>query len=220
MSRFEYPAASGAVAQDRTRQLLGQVMGLVAATTMVAAAGAYAGRNITPGLGFVFFIGGFVCIFGLRAARANRALSIGLLLGMGLLLGVGSGPTLERYSHLQNGSTLIAQAAGATALFIAGFGAYGYATRRDLSHWARTLFFALLGLIGFGLVAIFVRIPHAQQIYAVVGLGIFSAYTMFDFNRLRRSSDADAVFIAASIFLDILNVFFLMLSLMGGGRRS
>jgi len=145
---------------------------------------------------------------------------LGLLLGMGLLLGVGSGPTLERYSHLQGGSTLIAQAAGATALFIGGFGAYGYATRRDLSHWARTLFFALLGLIGFGLVAIFVRIPHAQQIYAVVGLGIFSAYTMFDFNRLRRASDADSVFIAASIFLDILNVFFLMLSLMGGGRRS
>ena len=45
------------------------------------------------------------------------------------------------------------QAAGATAGFVAALGAYGYATRRDLSSWARTLFWALLGLIAFGIVA-------------------------------------------------------------------
>jgi hypothetical protein len=36
------------------------------------------------------------------------------------------------------------QAAGATAAFVAALGAYGYATRRDLSSWARGLFWALL----------------------------------------------------------------------------
>ena len=38
------------------------------------------------------------------------------------------------------------QAGGATALFIAGFGAAGYATRRDLSAIARVCFWALLAL--------------------------------------------------------------------------
>jgi hypothetical protein len=88
----------------------------------------------------------------------------------------------------------------------------------DLSWWARTLFWALLGLIVFGILLIFVSIPQAHVIYAVAGLGIFGAFTIVDVNRLRRSNPAGAVPIAASIFLDIFNVFLLLLQLFGGGR--
>ena len=69
----------------------------------------------------------------------------------------------------------------------------------------------------FGIVAIFVSIPVGNVIYAVAGLVIFGAFTIFDFNRLRRSPDA-AVLIAARIFLDIFNVFLLVLDLFGGRR--
>jgi uncharacterized protein len=110
------------------------------------------------------------------------------------------------------------QAAGATAAFVAACGAYGYATRRDLSSWARTLFWALLALIAFGIVAIFVSIPNGQIIYAVGGLAIFGGFTIYDFNRLRRASPDSAVVIAVRIFLDIFNVFLLALSLFGGGH--
>jgi modulator of FtsH protease len=110
------------------------------------------------------------------------------------------------------------QAAGATGGFIAALGAYGYATRRDLSFLARGLFFALLALIVFGVVLIFVRIPNGNVIYAVLGLVIFGGFTIFDFNRLRRAGPSSAVPIAASIFLDIFNVFLFFLQLFGGGR--
>ncbi len=81
----------------------------------------------------------------------------------------------------------------------------------------RTLFWALLGLIVFGIVRIFVSIQGGHVIYAVAGLGIFGAFTIYDFNRLRRSADA-AVLVAASIFPDIFNVFLLLLQLFGGQR--
>ncbi len=58
----------------------------------------------------------------------------------------------------------LGQAAGTTAAFVAALGAYGHATRRDLSSWARTLFWALLALIVFGIVAIFVSIPGTNTI--------------------------------------------------------
>jgi FtsH-binding integral membrane protein len=70
----------------------------------------------------------------------------------------------------------------------------------------------------FGIVAIFVSIPNGNVIYAVAGLGIFGAFTIFDFNRLRRADASSSVVIAASIFLDIFNVFLLLLSLFGGQR--
>ncbi|MGH2886354.1 MAG: Bax inhibitor-1 family protein, partial [Solirubrobacteraceae bacterium] len=81
------------------------------------------------------------------------------------------------------------------------------------------LFWALLGLIVLAIVLIFVSIPQANIIYAVAGLAIFGAFTIFDFNRLRRSNPAAAVTIAASIFLDIFNVFLFFLQLFGGGRE-
>lgn len=109
------------------------------------------------------------------------------------------------------------QSGGATALFIAGFGAAGYATRRDLSALARYAFWALVALIVFSIVLIFVNIPNGALIYAVLGLVVFAALTMVDFQRLRRNTDLDsAPLIAASIFLDILNVFLFFLQIFGG----
>ena len=84
------------------------------------------------------------------------------------------------------------QAGGATALFIAGFGAAGYATRRDLTAIARVGFWALVALIAFGIVLIFVQIPGGALIYAILGLVIFAGLTMADFQRLRRSTDIDS----------------------------
>ena len=82
----------------------------------------------------------------------------------------------------------------------------------DLSGIARLCFWALIALIVFGIVLIFVRIPGGSLIYSVLGLVIFAGLTMFDFQRLRRSKDVDsAPLLAASIFLDALNVFLFFL---------
>ena len=107
------------------------------------------------------------------------------------------------------------QAAGATAGFVAALGAGGYATRRDLSVYYRVFFWALLALIVFGIIAIFVAIPHANIIYCVLGLVIFGGFTVIDFNRLRRANMASAVPIAAGIFLDIFNIFLFFLRIFG-----
>ena len=106
------------------------------------------------------------------------------------------------------------QAGGATALFIAGFGAAGYATRRDLAPVARASFWALVALIVFGIVLIFVQIPGGDLVYSVLGLVIFAGFTLFDFQRARANTDvASAPLLAASIFLDILNVFLFFLQI-------
>jgi modulator of FtsH protease len=206
------------ITRDRAREVFGQVMGLVALTVACTALGAYIGRDLTGSTGIFMFIGAFACIFGLNfaAAKGHEQLAIGLLFGLGLLLGLAFGPVLNAYAKA-NPSALY-QAAGATAVFVAGLGAYGYATRRDLSSWWRGLFWALIGLLVFGLIGIFVAIPHANVIYSVLGLVVFGGFTIFDFNRLRRANMTSSVPIAASIFLDIFNVFLFMLRLFGGGR--
>jgi uncharacterized protein len=68
-------------------------------------------------------------------------------------------------------------------------------------------------------VAIFVSIPGSNVIYAAIGLVIFGGFTIYDFNRLRRAGADAAVLIAASIFLDIFNVWLLLLSLFSGSSE-
>jgi len=205
------PAAS----RDQAHALFGQTMGLVAITTGFFALGAYLGRDLSRGWGIVLFIASFALLLGLNyAAQRSEQLAIAFLFGFGALVGLATAPTIAYYAETNPQS--VWQAGGATALFIAGFGAAGYATRRDLSGLARVCFWALLALIVFGIVAIFVNIPNSALIYAIGGLVIFAGFTMYDFQRLRRTQDIRAApTLAASIFLDVLNVFLLFLSIFG-----
>jgi FtsH-binding integral membrane protein len=201
--------------RDETGTLVGQTLGLVAVTAGFFALGAYLGRNISYGWGWAFFIAAFACLIGMNVtAQRSEQLTVTLLFAFGVLIGLAVAPTVSYYASTD--PKIVWQAGGATALFIAGFGAAGYATRRDLSGLARVLLWALIALIVFGIVAIFVRIPNGQLIYAIAGLVIFAGLTAFDFQRLRRTQDIrSAPLLAASIFLDVLNVFLLLLSIFG-----
>ena len=211
---------TGAVLRDQTHIVFAQTMGYVAATAALFAAGAYLGRDLAYGAGIVAFIAGFGVLIGMRfAARKSQPLSVGLLGLFGVLIGLALAPTLVYYAQMNPDA--LWQAGGATALFIGGFGAVGYATRRDLAVVARVCFWALLALIVVGIVLIFVHIPGGALIYSVFGLVIFAGFTMFDFQRLRRNTDiTSAPLLAASIFLDILNVFLFFLTIFSGGEEK
>jgi modulator of FtsH protease len=200
------------------RAVFGQTMGLVACTVGFAALGAYLGRDLSRGAGWLAFFVAIGCLLGLNAVAArNESLGITLLFVVGLALGLMIGPLVAYYADTN--PAVVWQAAGSTGLFVAGLGAYGYATSRNVSTWGRYLFWGLLALIAFGLLTIFISIPGGRIIYAVGGLGIFGAYTVFDFNRLRRAGMESAVPIAAGIFLDIINIFQFFLIIFGGGGR-
>ena len=206
-------------ARTDTRTLFGQTMGLVAATTGLFALGAYLARNLSGGWSLIFWLAAFGSLLAMnRAVRQSESLTLGLLFGFGLLVGLATAPTLAAYATAD--PEAVWQAGAATALFVAGFGAAGYATRRDLSALARVLWWALIALIGFGVLGIFVSIPAGAVLYALAGLVIFAGLVTYDFQRLRATSELDsAPLLAASIFLDILNVFQFFLSLFGRTRR-
>jgi modulator of FtsH protease len=196
-----------------TPALFGRVMGLVALTVGFATLGVWAGRN-TGGAGwFIAWLLALGCLIGLNVAnaRGNRALALVLLFAFGLLIGASVATTINYYSATDPAA--VRQAFGATALFVGGLGAGGYAIRRDLSFLYRIAFWLLLALIAAGIVLIFVHIPSVYTAWSLVGLAVFGLYTVLDFNRLRRAGNDEAIPLAAGIFLDVLNVFLLFLRL-------
>ena len=209
--------AAGIAGRERT--LFGQTMLYVAATAGFFALGSYLGRDLSQGWVIVWYLVAIGCLIGMQfTVRRSAAVTSALLVAVGTTLGLAMAPTLVWYASTN--PQALWQAGGATALFIAGFGAAGYATRRDLSGLARLSFWALVALIVFGIVLIFVRIPHGSLIYSILGLVIFAGFVMFDFQRLRTNTDiAVAPLLAASIFLDILNVFLFFLTIFSGGEE-
>ncbi|MFL5824656.1 MAG: Bax inhibitor-1 family protein [Solirubrobacteraceae bacterium] len=201
------------VAASGTPALFGRVMGLVALTVGFATLGVWVMRGAGGALWFFAWLLALGCLFGLQAAnaRGNTGLALTLLFAFGLLMGASVSTTVNYYSATD--PTAVRQAFGATALFVGGLGAGGYAIRRDLSYLYRLAFFLLLGLIVAGIVLIFVRIPAAYTLWTIAGLAIFGLYTVLDFNRLRHAGSQEAVPLAAGIFLDVLNVFLLFLRL-------
>jgi FtsH-binding integral membrane protein len=209
----------GTTDRNQAHVLFSQTMGYVAITAGLFALGAYLGRNLTGAVGIIAFIAAFACLIGMRfASRSSLQLTVGLLGAFGLLIGLAVAPTIAYYGSMD--PRALWEAGGATALFIAGFGAAGYATRRDLAPLARVAFWALVALIIFGIVLIFVHIPGGALVYSLLGLVIFAGFVMFDFQRLRTNTDAaSAPLLAASIFLYILNVFLFFLEIFSGGQE-
>ena len=209
----------GTEARSQAHALFAQTMGYVAATAGLFALGAWAGHSLTGGAGIVAFIVAFAALIGMRfAAKRSMPLTVALLAAFGLLIGLAVAPTVAYYGSMD--PRALWEAGGATALFIAAFGAAGYATRRDLTAVARVSFWALVALIVAGIVLIFVHIPGAELVYSVLGLVIFAGFTLFDFQRLRTNTDtATAPLLAASIFLDVLNVFLFFLEIFSGEER-
>jgi modulator of FtsH protease len=199
----------------QTPTLFGRVMGLVALTVGCATLGVWLARSSGGRGWFVAWLLSIGCLIGLNVAnaRGRPGVAVTLLFAFGLLVGVSVAATVNYYAATD--PTAVRQAFAATGLFVAGLGSGGYAVRRDLSFLYRLAFWLLVALILAGIALIFVRIPAAYTIWALLGLAVFGLYTIVDFNRLHRAGTREAIPLAAGIFLDVLNVFLLFLRLFG-----
>src|SRR6478736_7579893 len=110
----------------------------------------------------------------------------------------------------------------------ASFGAlslWGYTTNRDLTGMGSFLIMGLFGIIIASLVNIFLVSSMMQFIISVVGVLVFAGLTAYDTQRLKSeyvygAMDGDvlersAIMGALSLYLDFLNLFTMLLSLLG-----
>jgi modulator of FtsH protease len=202
---------------------LGKVLGLLA----VASAFTGAGVLIGPSLGrvglLIGLVGGIACILVLGFVKDRTPLNLVLLYAFATFEGIFLGQILEAYVRAGLGAVVL-NAAAVTAGVTLIAGAYGYTTKRDLSGLGSVLFIGLLAVIGASLVGLFLHLPLLYTAIAAASALLFTGFLIFDLNRVARSgevSTGDAVLLAVSVYLDILNLFLALLRLFSdlrGGR--
>jgi FtsH-binding integral membrane protein len=110
----------------------------------------------------------------------------------------------------------------------ASFGAlslWGYATQRDLSGMGSFLVMGLFGVIIAGIVNLFLVSSALQWTVSVIGVLVFSGLTAWDTQRLKNeyiyfamddaTAQRSAVMGALSLYLDFINMFMMLLQLLG-----
>ncbi|MEJ1970681.1 MAG: Bax inhibitor-1/YccA family protein [Rhizomicrobium sp.] len=121
----------------------------------------------------------------------------------------------------------IAQVFFVTAATFGAMSLWGYTTRTDLTAFGSFLFMGLIGLVIASLVSYFVHSTMLTWIISVAGVLIFTGLTAYDTqwikNNYLASDDAatsgkKAIFGALKLYLDFINLFLMLLRLMGSRR--
>jgi FtsH-binding integral membrane protein len=114
-----------------------------------------------------------------------------------------------------------------TAGTFAAMSLYGYTTQRDLSQFGSFLFMGLIGIVIAMLVNIFLASSALQFAISVAGVIVFTGLTAWDTQKIKEMYfEADgyevaskkAVMGALSLYLDFINLFMMLLQLLGARR--
>jgi FtsH-binding integral membrane protein len=119
-----------------------------------------------------------------------------------------------------------------TFLVTAGtFGAmslYGYVTKRDMTGFGSFLFMGLIGIIIASVVNIFLNSEMIYWITTYIGVFIFVGLTAYDTQKIKQIGQAGfadsehrqkaAVLGALRLYLDFINLFLMLLRIMGNRR--
>jgi len=114
-----------------------------------------------------------------------------------------------------------------TAGTFAAMSLYGYTTRRDLSRFGSFLFMGLIGVVIAMLVNMFLRSPALYFAISVIGVIVFTGLTAWDTQQIKEMyyegdygevATKKAVMGALRLYLDFINLFMMLLQLMGARR--
>jgi modulator of FtsH protease len=204
-----------------TSSLLGAVLGITGVGFAVTALFAYVGEmlRIPSGAGMVAMLAGFVLLFVMQAVRRNQQTALLLFYVFTALWGIGIAPVISAYVT-RLGPGVVVDAAATTALGMTCLGLVAYTFSFDWRRLSSFAFGALILLILVGLVSIFFHFI-APSTYDWLVLGVFTLLTLIDFTRIRAGGDGlTAVDLAISIYLDGINIFMAILSLLGMRRSN
>jgi FtsH-binding integral membrane protein len=111
-----------------------------------------------------------------------------------------------------------------TAGMFGAMSAFGYLTKRDLTGWGGFLFMGLIGVVIASVVNIFTQSSAAAWIISAIGVIVFTGLTAYDTWKIKAMAAAGAegrkpaILGALTLYLDFINLFLMLLRLLGNRR--
>ncbi|HWD28880.1 MAG TPA: Bax inhibitor-1/YccA family protein [Rhizomicrobium sp.] len=166
-------------------------------------------------IGLVFFLSARIRTMSLGAAQATFWI-------YATLMGVSLAPVALLYARAD-----IAIAFFTTAATFGAMSLWGYTTKSNLTGLGSFLFMGLIGVVIASVVNLFMHSAMMTFVISVIGVVVFTGLTAYDTQGIKTMYDAGdddatigrkAIYGALHLYLDFINLFLLILRLMGNRR--
>jgi modulator of FtsH protease len=221
-----YPSALGRTDVAERNRVLRNTYWLLALSMVPTVLGAWIGvstgivRNLSPGIGLiVFLVGAFGFMFAIEKTK-NSSAGVPMLLGFTFFMGLMLSRLVGSVLGLANGASLIMMAFAGTGGIFLGMATLSSIIKRDLSSMGKFLFIGAIMLLVAGIANAFLQSSALMITLAVLAIGIFSAFILYDLKRVQDGHETNYITATLGVYLSLYNVFQSLLALLGifGGR--
>jgi modulator of FtsH protease len=213
-------SASHAVSVERNR-VLRNTYGLLALSMVPTVLGAWIGlvtglsRAMSPGVGLVvFLVGAFAFMFAIEKTK-NSAAGVPVLLAFTFFMGLMLSRLVGSVLGLSNGTGLIMTAFSGTGVIFLGMATLSSVIKRDISAMGKFLFIGAVMLLVAGVANFFIQSSALTITLAVLAIGIFSAFILYDLKRVQDGTETNYITATLGVYLSLYNVFQSLLVLLG-----
>jgi modulator of FtsH protease len=201
---------------------------LLALTMLPTVVGAWVGIStglsyaLSGGLGMIVFLAGaFGFVYAIEKTK-HSSKGIAVLLGFTFFMGLMLSRMIAMVLGFKNGSELVMTAFGGTAGVFFVMASLATVIKRDLSGMANWLFVGVIVLMVGSIINIFVGSSVGMMVISILGIGLFSAYMLYDIKQVVDGGETNYISATLAIYMDLINVFQSLLALLGlmGGERD
>jgi modulator of FtsH protease len=171
--------------------------------------------QVGQGVGFMLLIGGFVMTFVVRATAKSSKGLIAVFVFAGLMGGA-LGPIISMYLlAYANGSAIVAQALGGTALIFLSLSGYALTSGKNFNFLGGFIFTGMMVVIVAMIANIFLQIPAFSLAISSAVILLMSGFILYDTGRIVNGGERNYIMATISLYLSIFNIFIHLLNLLG-----
>lgn len=214
---YTQSASTTASSSVEISRVLRNTYALLAMTLLFSALCAAGSMAIGIGYGasLAMSFGALALIWFVLPRTANSATGVWVVFAFTGLLGAGLGPVLNNYLALANGSLIIAQALGGTALIFFGLSGYALVTRKDFSFMTGFLITGILVAFVAGIANMFFQIQGLALAVSSMFLVLSSLLIMWQTSQIIHGGERNYLMATATLYVSIYNVFTSLLHILG-----
>jgi modulator of FtsH protease len=211
------------VTSAQTQKVLRNTYMLLSMTLAFSAltAGISMSMNLGGGTAMMMSLAALALVWFVLPRTANTAMGLPVVFLFTGLLGAALGPMLNRYLAMPNGSEMVMQALGGTAIIFFSLSAYVLTTKKDFSFMGGFLFVGLMvvivGAVGAMIASYFFGVDISLFSLVISGaiVLLMSGLILFDTSRIINGGETNYIMATVGLYLNIYNLFTALLHIIG-----
>jgi modulator of FtsH protease len=154
-------------------------------------------------------------LIGLQFVKNKPGINLMVMFGFVFMTGLMLAPLLAQTLGMSGGGVIIGNAFAMTSVVFGAMSFYAIKTTRDFTSYSKPLTIALVVIVVFSIINMFLGNPLFSVIISGAVVMLFSVLVIFDTQNIMQGAYETPIDGAIALYLDFLNIFTALLQLFG-----